>query len=928
MKKNRLGNIYSKVLIVCLGLQVSMASAQEKPNIVIFYVDDLGWQDVQLNDIDDACPYETPNIIKLAEGGMNFTQGYSSAPTCSPSRAGLMTGQHPAKVGITHVTLGSTDTGETSFPLSSPYLDHHLNTDILTLPDVLKQNGYRTGHTGKWHVGLTSASYGFDFVDQTRGIHRSLNDRTKDFATADDSKYPLSVEKYPPYSEKKPTGISYPYDQLTESSIQFIDENKDQPFFLNMCHWMVHWPVCTRNGELLEYYCDKMGQPFPPPVGDMTLEGQQNPYFAAMVTSVDWSLGRVVNFLESTDDPRNPGKKLIETTYIFFTSDNGGAETKGLEIISDNYPLKYGKAHTEEGGVRVSTIISGSGISAASQFDVMVSQLDFFPTILNLTNSVMPQEDKKKLFGLDISPVLFQQSNKIADAEGVERTNLFWHYPHGTSSMKSSIREGDYKLYKQYTTGEFELYQLYKDGDRLDLEEKFNLADNPEYDSVVSLLSTNLEASLQANSAKGPYLNPAFTGKTEDPVDVASTKFLLLDRQAHLSLKNAPVKEAYVLYIGESEDPSIQFRVKFPAEISGDGYAVSAHIPENVPGYRFILIDTNNYQVYTEVKSALYDEDPDKEYKVSFRVKDFQADSLLQDVLVSINQTKKKTSSNGEAEYLLTRGAYSYSISHPDYTQVESILEVSKDTVIQIALSLDKKSVIFKLVSENNNPLSNISISLGEFEVTSGTNGTVIFDVLKGLYEYSMIHPDYFTVNSSLDLKNDTTIELILVAKKADIKFRIYSEDIAMKDVAIELNDSIILTNQVGIALFQDLRRFDQYDWSASKDGFDDISGTLKLNKDSTININMILTANGENFGLKSLKLYPNPTHSIFIIESGGKIKQIEICDLKGAILKQILVNDNKVTIDISDYPNGAYIARIYRDGLSAENLQILKSNK
>ena len=241
INKNSIG------LLVCLGLLVSAVSAQENPNIIIFYVDDLGWQDVQINELDDPCPYETPNIIELAGGGMNFTQGYASAPSCSPSRAALLTGQHPAKNGITHVTLGSTDYGNASFPFSEPYLDHQLNTDILTLADALMQNGYRTGHTGKWHIGLTAESYGFDFVDHTRGIHRSLADRTKDFATADDSQYPLSVEKYPPYSEKKPMGISYPYDQLTESSIQFIDENKDQPFFLNMWHWMVHWPVCTRN---------------------------------------------------------------------------------------------------------------------------------------------------------------------------------------------------------------------------------------------------------------------------------------------------------------------------------------------------------------------------------------------------------------------------------------------------------------------------------------------------------------------------------------------------------------------------------------------------------------------------------------------------------------------------------------------------------
>lgn len=119
--------------------------------------------------------------------------------------------------------------------------------------------------------------------------------------------------------------------------------------------------MVTRNGELLEYYCDKFEQPFPPQKGAMTLPGQQNPYFASMVTSVDWSLGRVIDFLKKTDDPRSPGKKLIETTYLFFTSDNGGAEIKGKEILSDNAPLKYGKKHPEEGGIRVPMVVAGEG---------------------------------------------------------------------------------------------------------------------------------------------------------------------------------------------------------------------------------------------------------------------------------------------------------------------------------------------------------------------------------------------------------------------------------------------------------------------------------------------------------------------------------------------------------------------------------------
>jgi len=603
MKSKRVFLNLTKVLFLGFLLLPTIAFSIEKPNIIIFYVDDLGWQDTELNDLDAPCPYETPNIVKLAKAGMNFTQAYAPATCCSPSRAAIITGLHPAKNGMTNVTLGSTKSGTDSDKYSAPYLDKHLNTDLLTLADVLNNNGYRTGHTGKWHIGLTAASYGFDFVDQTRGFHRKMADRTKDFATVDDKKYPLSKEKYPPYSAKNPEGISYPFDQLTESSIQFIEENKEEPFFLNMCHWMVHWPVMTRNAALLEYYCDKMGQPFPPEPGDRLLPGQQNPYFAAMVTSVDWSLGRILDYLKVTDDPRHAGKKLIETTYIFFSSDNGGAEQRGNEIISDNYPLKYGKTHAEQGGVRVPTIISGPGVPKASQFDGLVSQLDFFPTIVDLTNASLAIEDRKELSGLDISPIIFGENDKVLDDQGQERTFLFWHYPHSSDHMKSGIREGDYTFYIDYSQGKNELYRLYKDGERYDLEEENNLINNPEYASVAARLAADLKASLKANNARGPYLNPNYSKKTITPAAIVSSQFSPTDRLARISIENALLKEAYIIYLGENENSSIQYGVKFPAEISEEGNAVSAYIPDEVSSYRFILIDVNNYQVYSDVES-------------------------------------------------------------------------------------------------------------------------------------------------------------------------------------------------------------------------------------------------------------------------------------------------------------------------------------
>ena len=587
--------------------------AEEKPNIIIFYVDDLGWQDVQLNDVDDPCAYDTPNIIKLANEGMNFTDGYSPAPSCSPSRAGIITGQHPAKLHFTHVTLNQTKPGAKSSRLMDPFLEGHLDRNLLTLADALKANGYKTGHSGKWHVGLNASSYGFETVNQERGIHRRVPDRTKDFATADDDKFPLSKEKYPPFTDKKPEGISYPYDEVTGSAIQFMEQSKDQPFFLNLCHWMVHWPMLTRNGELLEYYCDKLGQPFPPKVGDMTLPGQQNPYFASMVTTVDWSLGQVVDFLEKTDDPRNPGKKLVETTYIFFTSDNGGAEKKGKEILSDNAPLKHGKTHPEDGGIRVPLVISGPGIGSGTVFNDLVNQLDFFPTILSLTNAKIDSSDKAELSGLDISPVLHGKSDKILNAQGEERSYLFWHYPHGLK-MKSAIRSGDFKLYKRYITDDYELYRLSVDGKRNDYEEANNLVENPEFTPVVERLSKILEDELAANNADLPYLNPNYKEKKLPTVSLGKLSFEATTRELKLAIvpSDVDLKDVFVIY--KSKEKHAHRKVfkdipttialagmKLPATISSDGSAVSAIIPAEIDAACFMVVDKNNYLHYSKV---------------------------------------------------------------------------------------------------------------------------------------------------------------------------------------------------------------------------------------------------------------------------------------------------------------------------------------
>jgi arylsulfatase A-like enzyme len=277
----------------------------------------------------------------------------------------------------------------------------------IILSEALQQNGYRTAQVGKWHIH--GEKKGFDIAYTKRGAHIDLKDRSKDFSGhGADEEFPLSKELYPPMSEKHPQGIPYPYQPVTEEALKFMRDSTSEkkPFFLYLAHWMVHYPIVTRNRNLLEYYTDKLGIDFPKDKSDITTPGQTNPYYGAMVTTVDQSLGRVVDLLKNTDDPRNPGKKLIETTYIFMTSDNGGAEDRQREIITDNAPLDKGKKYAQEGGVRVPMVISGPTIKAGTQFDDMVSQLDYFPTIMKLTGTTLTSSQQAKLSGLDITPAV------------------------------------------------------------------------------------------------------------------------------------------------------------------------------------------------------------------------------------------------------------------------------------------------------------------------------------------------------------------------------------------------------------------------------------------------------------------------------------------------------------------------------------------
>ncbi|MDO5973833.1 sulfatase [Flavivirga jejuensis] len=584
-----------------------------KPNVIIFYADDLGWQDIQLNDLDAPCAWDTPNITKLAQEAVNFTNGYSPAPTCAPSRCSILSGLHPAKTGVTNVSGGGIPKFKKSSSYTHPFLPGGLMPEHFTIAEALKMNGYKTGHVGKWHAGSlqiqSSSNQGFDFAHESRGAHqgpKGVKNRVNYFATnAKNDKYRLSKEKYFPFTKESPEGISYPKDEVTENALEFIKNSKEEPFFLYLAHWMVHYPIHTKNKELLQYYCDKLGVEFPKEDIPIRTGGQTNPYFGAMVTTLDWSLGRVVDLLKKTDDPRNPGKKLYETTYIFFSSDNGGAEKRGREIMSDNAPLDKGKKYSEEGGIRVPMLVTGPNISKGKTHDALINQLDFFPTILNLTNSKIPAKYSSDLDGLDISNVLMNNEKEVKYSNGKPREDLWWHFPYGDDEKKqSAIRAGDYKLYKNFISGNYELYRLYKDGKRADLEEQFNIAEQePE---IVKDLASRLEKYLKDYDAKLPYKNPLKSKNESSLPVVVGDSFDKKSGKASIQLEKgkSEIIESYAI-VKISDENTAKKKVRkvkstyyeVPVKASANKLGYTFTIPKEAKEYIFILIDENRYLV-------------------------------------------------------------------------------------------------------------------------------------------------------------------------------------------------------------------------------------------------------------------------------------------------------------------------------------------
>ncbi len=572
------------------------------PNFIIFLADDLGWQDTSLNDVDDPTPWATPNVDRLAAVSVNFHDGYASAPTCSPTRGALLTGKHPARTGLTHVYGGIPPSTRQQASHMDPWYPGRIDVGETTIADALRAAGYRTGVSGKWHVAVQHNAYptamdqGFTWMGRSLGVSaRMLPDRLSDFAT-DDPEDPYRIGD-----------DGYPYDATTEDALGFIEANKEHPFFLYLSHWLVHTPVQTRSRELLQKYCDLLGLPFPGDPGPFPQPGQRNPYYAAMVDKLDWSLGRVLDYLEATPDPRHPGKKLIETTYIIFSSDNGGVIQAAGEQITTNAPLSEGKASAWEGGVRVPFVIGGPGVGGPRTSREIVSLTDLFPTIMSLAGIEVDPEHKASLDGVDLTPYLLGHDDEVKAGDGLRRDTLFWHYPH-TAALQSAMRRGDFKLLKNFRDNDYFLFRLYDEaGDRLDWEEAVDLAGQSPYEDVLADMAAELEAFFADTAAVAPYLNPGhdqvhlFPGHDRVPAFVEEG-FNALSRNAYATYSAgpdwSPVVRAYLLYTpngGGGYRDEEWFALE--AQIDEDNGRVHAALPADATHFVFNLVDENNFLV-------------------------------------------------------------------------------------------------------------------------------------------------------------------------------------------------------------------------------------------------------------------------------------------------------------------------------------------
>ena len=407
------------------------------PNVIVILVDDLGAFDLGCQ---GSGFYKTPHIDRLAAAGIRFTAGYAACTVCSPTRAALLTGQTPARLHLTDWIAGQENP---QAPLRIPDWQKLLPLEAVTVAERLRGAGYATASIGKWHLG------GVDHGPEQQGFDINL-------AGTDRGQPPSYFSPYKiPTLTDGPAGESLT-DRLTGEAVAFIETNRDHPFCLYLPHFGVHTPLQAKPDVEATYVAagglpdaaSRAGKP----IGGEKGFGQTNATYAAMVESIDDSVGQIVEALDRL--------ALRDSTAIIFTSDNGG-----LLPVTDNRPLRAGKGSAWEGGVRVPFIVSWPGLTApGTTSDEPVITMDIPATILDLTGvgagpgAPLDGASQAPLDGASLAP-LFRGGS-------LDRHAIHWHYPHyhpGGATPHSAIRAADWRLVHFYEDGHDELYNLRDD---------------------------------------------------------------------------------------------------------------------------------------------------------------------------------------------------------------------------------------------------------------------------------------------------------------------------------------------------------------------------------------------------------------------------------------------------------------------------------
>lgn len=484
--------LFSSLLLFCLSFLSCQQTSQQKetapkPNVLFILADDLGYHDLSVM---GSQYYETPNIDRISQEGMTFTEGYATCQVCSPSRASIMSGKFPARHGITD-WIGAR-TGEEwrkagrFNQLLPPEYVHNLPSDYVTLPEAMKEAGYKTFFAGKWHLGSEGSwptDHGFDI---NKGGWDVGSPRGGFFAPWEN-----------PNLESGPDGENLSM-RLARETADFIKAHQDTSFFAFLSFYAVHSPIQTTQEKWAKYRQKaedmgiaetgfEMGRFLP------IRQVQDNPVYAGLVEQMDDAVGLVLQALDEAG--------LADNTIVIFTSDNGGVAA-GDAFATSNRPLRAGKGYQFEGGIREPYFIKAPGLAAAgSRTDIPATGADFYPTLLDLVGSdLRPGEH---MDGVSLLPVL--------KGATIPERPLVWHYPHyGNQGGEPSsiIRAGEWKLIHYYEDGRKELYNL-----KTDLEETTDVArDNPE---LVGKLSEQLFAYLDEVGARYPEKDPEYKPELE-----------------------------------------------------------------------------------------------------------------------------------------------------------------------------------------------------------------------------------------------------------------------------------------------------------------------------------------------------------------------------------------------------------------------------